>query len=194
MVSGEEVEMDLDSFDYITYWYSREHYEGVVLLEPLEYKEIHRMREMVIAIDTSGSCSGRVVQQFLEETYRILSERENFFRKMEVHLIQCDSMIQEHAVIRSEEEFLDYMEHVTVKGLGGTDFRPVFDLVDRLIREKELRDLGGLLYFTDGDGVYPSKPPSYDTAFVFLNDAHEKHRIPDWGLRLNLHMDLPDET
>ena len=55
---------------------------------------------------------------------------------MEVHLIQCDSMIQEHAVIRSEEEFLDYMEHVTVKGLGGTDFRPVFDLVDRLIREK----------------------------------------------------------
>ena len=194
MVSGEEVELDLDSFDYITYWYSREHYEGVVLLEPLEYKEIHRMREMVIAIDTSGSCSGRVVQQFLEETYRILSERENFFRKMEVHLIQCDSMIQEHAVIRSEEEFLDYMEHVTVKGLGGTDFRPVFDLVDRLIREKELRDLGGLLYFTDGDGVYPSKPPSYDTAFVFLNDAHEKHRIPDWGLRLNLHMDLPDET
>ena len=38
MVSGEEVELDLDSFDYITYWYSREHYEGVVLLEPLEYK------------------------------------------------------------------------------------------------------------------------------------------------------------
>lgn len=27
MVSGEEVELDLDSFDYITYWYSREHYE-----------------------------------------------------------------------------------------------------------------------------------------------------------------------
>ena len=61
---------------------------------------------------------------------------KNFFRKMEVHLIQCDSMIQEHAVIRSEEEFLDYMEHVTVKGLGGTDFRPVFDLVDRLIRKR----------------------------------------------------------
>ena len=73
-------------------------------------------------------------------------------------------------------------------------FEGPLDLMLHLIREKELSDLGGLLYFTDGDGVYPSKPPSYDTAFVFLNDAHEKHRIPDWGLRLNLHMDLPDET
>ena len=39
MVSGEEVELDLDSFDYITYWYSREHYEGVVLLEPLDIRK-----------------------------------------------------------------------------------------------------------------------------------------------------------
>ena len=193
MVSGEEVELDLDSFDYITYWYSREHYDGMVLLEPLEYREIHRLREMVIAIDTSGSCSGKVVQQFLRETYHILSERENFFRKMQVHLIQCDSMIQEHVVIHSEEEFLEYMEHVTVKGLGGTDFRPVFELVDQLIEKKEIRDLGGLLYFTDGDGIYPAKKPAYDTAFVFLNDTYEKHEIPEWGIRLNLGMEFWEE-
>ncbi len=193
MVCGEEVELDLDSFDYITYWYSRQHYRGILLMEPLEYKEIYKLREMVIAIDTSGSCSGRVVQQFLQETYHILSGRENFFRRMQVHLIQCDSMIQEHVVIRSEEEFLDYMEHVTVKGLGGTDFRPVFELVDELIRKKEILDLRGLLYFTDGDGVFPVTKPAYDTAFVFLNDAYEKHSIPDWGIRLNLGMKFWEE-
>ncbi len=193
MVSGEEVETDPDSFDYIPYWYSREHYDGMVMLEPLEYREISKLREMVIAIDTSGSCSGRVARQFLRETYQILSRRENFFRRMQVHLIQCDSMIQEHVVIRSEEEFLDYMERAVVKGLGGTDFRPVFQLVDRLMEQKEVLDLGGLIYFTDGDGIFPAGKPAYDTAFVFLNDEYEKHRIPDWGIRLNLGMEFWEE-
>ena len=192
MVCQEEVELDLDSFDYLPYWYSRTHYEGIVLLEPLEYKEVHKLDEMVIAIDTSGSCSGRVVQRFLEETYQILTSRGNFFHKMHVHIIQCDSMIQEHVVIHSREEFLDYMDQVKVKGLGGTDFRPVFTLVDQMIQDGEIRDLKGLLYFTDGDGVYPTVKPAYETAFIFLNRAYEKHEVPEWGIRLNLGLRMED--
>ena len=38
-------------------------------------------------------------------------------------------------MVRSRDEFLDYIDHVTVKGLGGTDFRPVFRLVDQMIEE-----------------------------------------------------------
>ena len=193
MVCREEVELDLDSFDYLPYWYSRTHYQGIVFLEPLEYRETHKLDEMVIAIDTSGSCSGRVVRSFLEETCRILTERGNFFHKMQVHLIQCDSMIQEHVVIRSKDEFLDYIDHVTVKGLGGTDFRPVFRLVDQLIAEKQILNLKGLLYFTDGDGVYPAEKPAYETAFIFLNSQYEKQEIPEWGIRLNLGLRLEDE-
>ena len=193
MVCQEEVELDLDSFDFLPYWYSRTHYEGIVLLEPLEYKEVHKLDEMVIAIDTSGSCSGRVVRQFLGETYQILASRENFFRKMNVHIIQCDSMIQEHVVIHSREEFLNYMDRVTVKGLGGTDFRPVFRLVDQMIEEKKILNLKGLLYFTDGDGVFPKDRPAYETAFIFLNREYEKHEIPEWGLRLNLGLKLEDD-
>ena len=147
----------------------------------------------MIAIDTSGSCSGRVVRQFLEETCRILTERGNFFHKMQVHIIQCDSMIQEHVVVRSRDEFLDYIDHVTVKGLGGTDFRPVFRLVDQMIEEKQILHLKGLLYFTDGDGVYPVEKPAYETAFIFLNSRYEKQEIPEWGLRLNLGLKLEDE-
>lgn len=48
------------------------------MIEPLEYKEVNRLEELVIAIDTSGSCSGETVQRFLGETYGILSEKENF--------------------------------------------------------------------------------------------------------------------
>ena len=193
MVCREEVELDLENFDYLPYWYSRTHYRGIVFLEPLEYRETHKLDEMVIAIDTSGSCSGRVVRQFLEETCRILTERGNFFHKMQVHIIQCDSMIQEHVVVRSRDEFLDYIDHVTVKGLGGTDFRPVFRLVDQMIEEKQILHLKGLLYFTDGDGVYPVEKPAYETAFIFLNSRYEKQEIPEWGLRLNLGLKLEDE-
>ena len=60
-----------------------EHYGNIPLIEPLEYKEVNRLEELVIAIDTSGSCSGETVQRFLGETYGILSEKENFFQQDE---------------------------------------------------------------------------------------------------------------
>lgn len=192
MVCREEVELDMDSIDYLPYWYSRNHYKDIVLIEPLEYKEVHKLDEMVIAIDTSGSCSGKIVRRFLQETWSILTESGNFFKKMHVHIIQCDSAVQEHVVVHSREEFQEYMENVTVKGLGGTDFRPVFELVQKLIDEKELLNLKGLLYFTDGDGVYPKEPPSFETAFIFLNRAYEKQKIPEWGIRLNLGLKLEE--
>lgn len=40
-----------------------EHYGNLPLIEPLEYKEVNRLEELVIAIDTSGSCSRELVQQ-----------------------------------------------------------------------------------------------------------------------------------
>lgn len=48
------------------------------MIEPLEYKEVNRLEELVIAIDTSGSCSRETVQRFLGETYGILSEKRIF--------------------------------------------------------------------------------------------------------------------
>lgn len=78
---GEEMMLDLESFDYIPYTYSRDYYKKLVLLEPLEYTEVHKLKEFIIAIDTSGSCRGDIVRQFLEETYTILNRKENFFSK-----------------------------------------------------------------------------------------------------------------
>lgn len=189
-VCREEMQLDMESIDYIPYHYGLERYGNILLIEPLETTEVNRLEEFVIAIDTSGSCSGAIVKRFLEETYGILSARENFFRKMKVHIIQCDSMIQDHQVITCEEDWKKYQEHVQIQGLGGTDFTPVFRLVDQMLEKKEIRKLKGLMYFTDGDGIFPKKKPSYETAFVFLNQALEKQKIPDWAIRLNLDMKL----
>lgn len=203
-VAREEAILDMDAFDYIPYYYGLACYgneisaytgqntsiRNIPFLEPLEYKEVNRLDEFAIAIDTSASCSGTIVRRFLEETWSILRQRENFFSKIRIHLIQCDSMIQDHQIFTSSEQLEEAMENIKIHGLGNTDFRPVFEYLEKLIRNQEIRHLRGLLYFTDGDGIFPSHAPEWDTAFVFLNRETEKHAIPDWGIRLNLH--IPD--
>lgn len=45
----------------------------------------------------------------------------------------------------------------------------------------EFHRLKGLLYFTDGEGIYPVKRPVYDTAFVFVEGAVYGHFRPGLG-------------
>ena len=76
-----------------------------------------------------------------------------------------------------------------LKGFGGTDFRPVFDYVDRLNKEHEFTNLKGLIYFTDGYGVFPAKKPDYQTAFVFVDDEYNNPDVPVWAIKLVLQSD-----
>ena len=159
-----------------------EHYKNLPLIEPLEYKEVNRLEELVIAIDTSASCSRETVQHFLGETYAILSERENFFHKMKVYILQCDCFLQNVDVIHSEEEWKEYADQVVIQGRGGTDFRPVFQFVREKQRKKELENLRALIYFTDGYGIYPAKMPPYETAFVFMKEDYQDIDVPPWAI------------
>ncbi len=186
----EELQTDEESFDYIYYTLGMERYGNMPLIEPLEYMEAQRVEELVIAIDTSSSCSLSLVRRFLEETRDMLTRREDFFRKMNVHIIQCDSMIQQHQVITSVEDWKRYERGLTVEGRGGTDFTPVFRFVERLRREGALKALKGLLYFTDGDGIYPRQPTDYETAFVFADkkalEGEQAAQVPGWAVKLCL--------
>ncbi len=194
MVMGEERQLDLSSFDLMLYTYSRQHYEHAVFLEPVETSEVKRLQELVIAIDTSGSCSGEIVQQFLRETFSILEKKEHFFRRMRVHILQCDSMIQDYRLIQSEEDWKNYQKQLKITGFGNTDFRPVFEWIEQKKQEGVVRDIKGLLYFTDGDGIYPRSAPAYETAFVYLNDHLNKGKAPEWVRSLNLHLDREFEN
>lgn len=182
----EEVIPDPENFDLVLYSFGMDLYGNLPLIEPLEYQEVSRLAELVIAIDTSGSCSAETVRRFLEETYAIVSEQENFFREMKVYLIQCDCLVQSVTVIRSAKEWLDSSRSITIQGRGGTDFTPVFRYVEELREKKELKDLKALLYFTDGDGVYPRQPTEYQTAFVFLHKTDHMDHVPSWAVKLVL--------
>ena len=183
---GEVMQVNDDEFDYIFYTYGLTLYDKIPLIEPLEYKDVKRIKEFVIVIDTSGSVSGELVQQFVQKTYNILMQQENFFSKMNLHIIQCDAMVHEDAVITSKEEFEHYIATLQLKGGGGTDFRPAFQYVDTLIRNHKFTNLKGMIYFTDGEGTYPAYAPEYRTAFVFLKDDYKDPQVPAWAMKLVL--------
>ncbi|MFI3254841.1 MAG: VWA-like domain-containing protein [Eubacteriales bacterium] len=183
----EVTKVNHDEFDYIFYTYGLNMYENMPLIEPLEYKDSHIIRDFVIAIDTSGSTSGDVVQKFLQKTYNILKSSESFSQTINLYIIQCDAKIQEVAHIKSQVELEEYIQNLSIKGLGGTDFRPVFGYVRKLLEEKAFTKLKGLIYFTDGYGDFPKEKTPYDTAFVFVvPEDYEQVTVPPWAMKVLL--------
>ena len=183
---SEAMAVNDDEFDYIFYSYGLQRYGNMPLVEPLEYKDVKQLREFVIAIDTSGSVAGDVVQAFVQKTYNILKSTETFASKINLHIIQCDAAIQEDVKLTTPAEFDDYLKNMTLRGFGGTDFRPVFSYVDALIARGEFENLRGLIYFTDGVGEYPQKKPEYDAAFVFLREEYTAPQVTPWAMKLIL--------
>lgn len=185
----EVMKLSDEEFDLIYYTYGLELYQNIPLIEPLELCTDKRIREFVIAIDTSGSVQGEIVENFLRHTCQILQQTKHFFRQVNVCIIQCDSVVQNCTRLTNLEELEDYIKNLSLYGFGGTDFRPVFDYVDQLQREQKLGKLDGLLYFTDGAGIYPTKEPEYKTAFIFYREADIAANVPEWAIKAVLTSD-----
>ena len=181
----EQLRCDMDTFDLNFYTYGLRTYGNLPLIEPLETREERRISEFVIVVDTSYSTSGELVRAFLQETLHILLEKNAFFTTAKIHLIQCDDMVQEDIVIQDPEQAEALLSHFEIKGGGNTDFRPAFTYIEELRGKGELKHLGGLLYFTDGNGTYPAQKPDYPCAFLFL-DSYNEDDVPAWAIRRRL--------
>ena len=113
---------------------------------------------VTVAIDSSGSIDEELLGLFMSEFKALMLS----FLDVEVDLIICDAKIQGVYKYLSGEAF-----NFTLKGGGGTDFRPVFDYI-----ENELPNTSLLIYFTDAKGVFPKKEPLYETIWVLPNDSN----------------------
>ena len=182
----EDLRINDEEFDYIFYMFGFEMYGNMPLIDPLEYQEVNCVREFVIAIDTSASCKGALVTNFVTRTCEILQNTAQFGRDVNIHIIQCDARVQDETVITSLDQLGEFTSAMQVVGLGGTDFRPVFDHVNKLVEDGEFENLRGLIYFTDGQGTYPESMPPYDTAFVFLEEDGIPVRVPPWAMKVVL--------
>lgn len=184
-VLREEMHCDDDAFDLNYYTYGLRLYKNLPLIEPLESREVMKILDFVVVIDTSYSTNGNLVRRFLEETFQIITERNSFFQKCKIHVIQCDNKVQKDTLVENEEDIRRLFAEFEMVGGGGTDFRPAFRYIDELKAAGEFQQLKGVLYFTDGKGIYPKKRPDYETAFLFIGE-NEGNQVPPWAMTMQL--------
>ena len=185
----EEIKIDPDSFDPGLYTYGLSLYGNLPLIEPLESREEMRIEDFVIVIDTSFSTSGKLVQAFLRETFSLLIESGIFLDRCRVRVLQCDDAVREDTLLTSPDQMRRMADNFTIIGGGGTDFRPAFRYLYQLKEKGELKGLRGMLYFTDGKGIYPNRRPPWETVFVFADEETgglNEAAVPGWAMRLTL--------
>lgn len=181
----EELHVNPDEFDLSYYTYGLRLYKNMPLIEEVETKEMKKIQEFVIVIDTSYSTNNELVKNFLKETYTILSHTDSFFKQSHIRLLQCDDKVQSDEIITNKEEMERLLERFTIIGGGNTDFRPAFTYVNELIEQGAFKNLSGLLYFTDGKGIYPRTCPTYKTAFLYLEE-YDATIVPPWAITYSL--------
>lgn len=116
---------------------------------------------LIVAIDTSGSIQEDILGAFIEEFKSIMQN----FPSVNIELLIADAKVHAHYSFKGADEI-----NFALKGGGGTDYRPVFDYIDANFPMASM-----LLYFTDGDGIFPRIPPSYEVLWALSN---KKDRIP----------------
>ncbi len=184
-VLREELHTDPDAFDLGYYAYGLAMYGNMPLIEPLETRETYKIRDFVIVLDTSYSVSGELVEKFLQETFTILTQTDSFFVRNRVRIIQCDDSVKMDEEITDFRQIEPLLNKFTLVGGGGTDFRPAFSYVAELLGKGELKNMCGLLYFTDGKGIFPAKCPPYKCAFVSVG-AYEGNEVPPWAMQVEI--------
>lgn len=115
--------------------------------------------------DTSLSMGTPQLQESRSEGYHVLKK----LGLREAWHIQADSVVQKVQKIK-----LRQMPHVSFAGRGGTNFIPVFE---ELMKMRPRPNLA--VFFTDGDGPAPPKPPpGIQTVWCIVRTPHA--RRPAW--------------
>lgn len=103
------------------------------------------MDYMVAAIDTSGSMTEEYLRQCLCEIYQIALAK----KPLKLVILQFDTRIADIQEFTNLNDLKKNMHKYELKGGGGTDVRPVFDLLAK-DRKYSRRPAELLMIFTDG--------------------------------------------
>lgn len=140
--------------------------EGSAILPSLKSDGV----ELAIAVDTSGSVRSEEISEFLAEVSALKGQL-----RARVSLLACDDQLSEESPLVFEP-WEEFCSPDALHGGGGTDFRPVFEWIDRQGRDPAL-----LLYFTDARGRFPKREPNYPVLWLVKG----KQPVP-WGQRIQL--------
>jgi predicted metal-dependent peptidase len=118
------------------------------------------LSEIVVAVDTSGSIDGSMLDQFAGELSGILEDFETtiFVLYADAAVAGCETLTREDLPLRLHPA-----------GGGGTDFRPAFRWV-----EEQGKTPACLVYLTDLDGAFPEEEPSYPVLWARIGGEGEE--------------------
>ena len=100
---------------------------------------------IIVFVDSSGSMTNDMLKKVLAEVYTLANQK----KPCSLTIIQCDTKIQEIKTYRSLDELKRDFKQATVKGRGGTELKPCWDLLRNDKKFKKLNEL--VLVFTDGE-------------------------------------------
>lgn len=134
------------------------------------------MDYMTTFIDSSGSMSDRQLQIVLGEIYNIALKK----KPIKFVVVQCDTRIQEIKEYVRPEQIRKDFKSATVKGRGGTELKPCWDL---LLHDKKYnkRPTELALVFTDGYLTQYKRNPKtmQNLIWVILDNPSFKLEYPD---------------
>lgn len=123
--------------------------------------------EVCIVEDTSASMGEHQLQQARNEAFHLMRKAGV---ETAVH-IQADVIVQRARVVRLRD--LPKIEYL---GRGGTDFRKVFEYIRKRYPRVSL-----VVYYTDGDGIAPKKPPrGFQVVWCIVRTSYARQPAP-WG-------------
>ena len=123
---------------------------------------------MAVSLDVSGSIGDRQLDEVVTEVGAIKDQI-----RARVTLYACDAaLVDDYPVVYEPWEPL--ASATRIRGGGSTDFRPVFDHLDRQDTRPDV-----LVWFTDGLGRMPAVEPCYPVIWLIKGGA----RVP-WGTRV----------
>jgi predicted metal-dependent peptidase len=115
---------------------------------------------VIVLLDTSGSVTRDELQEFLSEIDALKAQV-----RADVMLHACDDKLAEAGPWRyAMWEAIRLPDEIA--GGGGTDFRPPFEWVQRDHLSPDL-----LVYFTDAEGVFPSREPAFPVVWLVKGKA-----------------------
>jgi predicted metal-dependent peptidase len=125
--------------------------------------------DLVVAVDTSGSIRAEEIEQFFSEINAIKGQI-----RARITLLCCDAEIRGLPLLFEAWDEIRF--EPSLSGGGGSDFRPVFEWVERQDMWPE-----ALVYFTDACGAFPDREPGYPTLWLVKG----RQAVP-FGARIQL--------
>lgn len=110
----------------------------------------------ICAIDTSGSMTDEDLTKAISEIYSLAGS----FKTFNFGIVFNDLKVWDYVEVTDKNK--SRIRNLKPKGGGGTDFRPVFELIKEKFKDK----IDSLIFFTDGYGDFPKTKPSYSTYWV----------------------------